>query len=118
VAATVDGAEVDLDTELVDGTEVAVVTADSDAGREVLRHSTAHVMAQAVRRLWPGAKYAGSFSSRHQSGLVARAASRPLQGHQPGAAHSSPEGARPILKTTPFSVESERWFRWCFWCLT
>ena len=27
---------------------VAIVTSDSDAGREVLRHSTAHVMAQAV----------------------------------------------------------------------
>ena len=37
---------------------MAIVTADTDAGREVLRHSTAHVMAQAVRRLWPGAKYA------------------------------------------------------------
>jgi threonyl-tRNA synthetase len=37
---------------------VAIVTADSDAGREVLRHSTAHVLAQAVLRLWPGAKYA------------------------------------------------------------
>ncbi|HTU38402.1 MAG TPA: threonine--tRNA ligase, partial [Acidimicrobiales bacterium] len=35
-----------------------IVTAESDRGREVLRHSTAHVMAQAVRRLWPGAKYA------------------------------------------------------------
>jgi len=43
---------------LPDGAEVAIVTGDSDAGREVLRHSTAHVMAQAVRRLWPGAKYA------------------------------------------------------------
>jgi threonyl-tRNA synthetase len=58
VVATVDGREVDLDTELHDGEQVAIVTADSDAGREVLRHSTAHVMAQAVRRLWPGAKYA------------------------------------------------------------
>ena len=36
----------------------AVVTADSDAGRAVLRHSTAHVLAQAVLRLWPGAHYA------------------------------------------------------------
>ena len=34
------------------------MTADTEAGREVLRHSTAHVMAQAVRRLWPGAQYA------------------------------------------------------------
>ena len=58
VVAIVDGHEVDLSTELHDGAEVAIVTADSDAGREVLRHSTAHVMAQAVLRLWPGAKYA------------------------------------------------------------
>ncbi len=58
LAATVDGHEVDLSTALVDGAEVAIVTADSDVGREVLRHSTAHVMAQAVLRLWPGAKYA------------------------------------------------------------
>ena len=58
VAATVNGAEVDLSTPLPDGAEVAVVTADSDAGRAVLRHSTAHVLAQAVLRLWPGARYA------------------------------------------------------------
>jgi threonyl-tRNA synthetase len=37
---------------------VSVVTDDSDAGREVLRHSTAHVLAQAVTGLWPGARYA------------------------------------------------------------
>jgi threonyl-tRNA synthetase len=58
VAAVVDGAEVDLDTVLTDGAEVAVITADSDPGRTVLRHSTAHVMAQAVLDLWPGAHYA------------------------------------------------------------
>jgi threonyl-tRNA synthetase len=58
VAATVDGAEVDLDTPLIDGAEVAVVTIDSDAGRTIVRHSTAHVLAQAVLDLWPGAQYA------------------------------------------------------------
>src|ERR1700677_4854066 len=58
VLVTVNGREVDLELPLPDGAQVAIVTADSDAGREVLRHSTAHVMAQAVRRLWPGAKYA------------------------------------------------------------
>jgi threonyl-tRNA synthetase len=58
IVAAVDGHAVDLDTPLADGAEVAIVTADSDAGREVLRHSTAHVLAQAVLRLWPGAKYA------------------------------------------------------------
>ncbi|HEY1465615.1 MAG TPA: TGS domain-containing protein, partial [Acidimicrobiales bacterium] len=58
VAATVDGAEVDLSTVLPNGAEVTVLTADSDAGRAVLRHSTAHVLAQAVLRLWPGAHFA------------------------------------------------------------
>ena len=58
VAATVDGAPVDLGTALPDGATVSVVTADSPEGRTVLRHSTAHVLAQAVCDLWPGAKYA------------------------------------------------------------
>ncbi|MGP0029942.1 MAG: threonine--tRNA ligase [Acidimicrobiales bacterium] len=58
VAASVDGREVDLGTPLADGDEVAIVTGETEAGRAVLRHSTAHVLAQAVLRLWPGAKYA------------------------------------------------------------
>ena len=58
VAAQVDGLLTDLATVLPDGAEVRVVTPASDAGRDVLRHSTAHVLAQAVTRLWPGAKYA------------------------------------------------------------
>ncbi|MGD0392643.1 MAG: threonine--tRNA ligase [Acidimicrobiales bacterium] len=58
VAATFDGVEVDLSAELPDGALVTIVTADTDAGRAVLRHSTAHVLAQAVLRLWPGAHYA------------------------------------------------------------
>ncbi len=57
VAATVDGVETDLTAPLADGAEVAIITADTDAGRHVLRHSTAHVMAQAVTRLFPGAKF-------------------------------------------------------------
>ena len=58
VAATVDGREVDLGSPLPDGATVAVVTDNTDEGRYVLRHSTAHVMAQAVCDLFPGAKYA------------------------------------------------------------
>jgi threonyl-tRNA synthetase len=57
VAATVDGEETDLTSPLPDGAKVAIVTADSPEGRHVLRHSTAHVMAQAVTQLFPGAKY-------------------------------------------------------------
>ncbi|MEY2627864.1 MAG: threonyl-tRNA synthetase, partial [Actinomycetota bacterium] len=57
VAAVVNGSETDLTAPLVDGATVAIVTADTDAGRHVLRHSTAHVLAQAVTQLFPGAKF-------------------------------------------------------------
>ena len=58
VAIEVDGRLVDLSCPLTDGALVAIVTGDSEAGREVIRHSTAHVLAQAVLQLWPGAKFA------------------------------------------------------------
>ena len=58
LVARVDGELVDLTRELTNGSEVAIITPDSREGRDVLRHSTAHVLAQAVLRLWPGAKYA------------------------------------------------------------
>ncbi|MHB8219801.1 MAG: threonine--tRNA ligase [Acidimicrobiales bacterium] len=58
VAATVDGRPVDLSTPLPGGSTVAVVTPNTPLGRDVIRHSTAHVLAQAVLRLWPGARYA------------------------------------------------------------
>jgi threonyl-tRNA synthetase len=57
VAAKVDGHETDLTRPLPDGGTVSIVTGDTDDGRHVLRHSTAHVMAQAVTRLFPGAKF-------------------------------------------------------------
>jgi threonyl-tRNA synthetase len=58
VAATVNGHEVDLGATLPDGATVSVITDSSEEGRAVLRHSTSHVMAQAVLQLWPGAKFA------------------------------------------------------------
>jgi threonyl-tRNA synthetase len=57
VAATVDGTETDLTRPLSDGATVAIITDGSPEGRHVLRHSTSHVMAQAVTRLFPGAKF-------------------------------------------------------------
>jgi threonyl-tRNA synthetase len=48
----------DLDRPIDHDARVAIITPDSDDGREVLRHSTAHVMAQAVTDLFPGAMYA------------------------------------------------------------
>ena len=53
----VDGRQRDLAYVPGEGAAVEVVTATDDLGREVVRHSTAHVLAQAVLRLYPGAKY-------------------------------------------------------------
>ena len=58
LAARVNGVLTDLTTELTDGDTVALVVPASEEGREIIRHSSAHVMAQAVTRLWPGAHYA------------------------------------------------------------
>ncbi|TDD29199.1 threonine--tRNA ligase [Kribbella turkmenica] len=46
----------DLAYELVDGDEVEGVEVSSKDGLDILRHSTAHVLAQAVQHLWPEAK--------------------------------------------------------------
>ncbi len=58
LVVTVDGDARDLDRVLPDGSTVSIVTADSDDGLHTIRHSTAHVLAQAVLDLWPGATYA------------------------------------------------------------
>jgi threonyl-tRNA synthetase len=56
VVARVDGELKDLDQELPEGARVDGITIDSPDGLNVLRHSTAHVMAQAVQQLRPDAK--------------------------------------------------------------
>ncbi len=56
VAARVNGELRDLACGLADGDVVEPVTIGSDDGRYILRHSTAHVMAQAVQELFPQAK--------------------------------------------------------------
>src|SRR5215471_3786353 len=61
VAAKVNGTVVDLDRELSgDGGEIAFqILTDRDAeALDVLRHSTAHIMARAVMRLFPGVQLA------------------------------------------------------------
>ena len=57
IAAVVNDHETDLLAPLRSGDRVAIITVDTDAGRHVLRHSTAHVLAQAVLQLFPGAKF-------------------------------------------------------------
>jgi threonyl-tRNA synthetase len=56
VVAKLDGRLVDLDAPLDGGGQFEVVTTDSAEGLEVLRHSTAHAMAQAILELYPGSK--------------------------------------------------------------
>ena len=58
LAANVNGELTDLREELVDGSEVAFLTFEEDGGKHTLRHTASHVMAQAVKRLWPEAKLA------------------------------------------------------------
>ncbi|MFV1989228.1 MAG: threonine--tRNA ligase [Acidimicrobiales bacterium] len=48
----------DLSRDLVDGDKVALLLPNDDEGLEVIRHSTAHVMAQAVVDVFPGASFA------------------------------------------------------------
>ena len=57
VIAVVNGEERDLATPLASGDEVAIVTGDSERGLFTIRHSTAHVLAQAVLDLFPGATF-------------------------------------------------------------
>ncbi|MDP6026473.1 MAG: threonine--tRNA ligase [Pseudomonadales bacterium] len=56
LAGKVDGDIVDTSHMLEDDAEVAIVTIKDEAGLEVLRHSCAHLMAQAVQRLFPSAQ--------------------------------------------------------------
>ena len=58
VIAVVDGEERDLHRPLPDGARVEIVTAGAPAGLHTIRHSTAHVLAQAVLDLFPGATHA------------------------------------------------------------
>lgn len=52
VAGKLDGKVVDLNTPVTEGAVVEIVTLDSADGLEVYRHSTAHLMAQAIKRIY------------------------------------------------------------------
>ncbi|WP_246983979.1 threonine--tRNA ligase [Halorientalis marina] len=56
VAGVVDGELVDKHAELDEDVEIEIVTEGSEEYIDVLRHSAAHVFAQALQRLYPGAK--------------------------------------------------------------
>ncbi|RLB08256.1 MAG: threonine--tRNA ligase, partial [Deltaproteobacteria bacterium] len=58
VAVKVNGIPRDLSFQIEESSEIEPIYIDSEEGLEILRHSTAHVMAQAVKRLFPEAKVA------------------------------------------------------------
>ena len=53
VAASINGALSDANIAIASDASVSLYTGSSDEGHEVLLHSTAHLMAQAVKSLWP-----------------------------------------------------------------
>lgn len=56
VAGKVNDTMKDLSYKITENAAVEIVTVDSDEGLNVLRHSTSHLMAQAVKNLFPGTK--------------------------------------------------------------
>ena len=54
LAAIVNGKETDITTVLKDGDSLRLITFEDDEGKVVMRHSGSHLMAQAVKRLFPG----------------------------------------------------------------
>lgn len=51
-----DPAIIDLRTKVPSGTKIEIITSKSPEGLEIIRHTAAHVMAQAVQELWPDVK--------------------------------------------------------------
>ncbi len=58
VCAEVNGVMCDMSHEIADDCDYKVYTLKNEQGLEVLRHSTAHLMAQAISHLWSNAKFA------------------------------------------------------------
>jgi threonyl-tRNA synthetase len=60
----VNGRLIDLEAPLERDAELEIVTLDSKEGLQVYRHSAAHVLAQAVKRIYGG----GGGEARHRAG--------------------------------------------------
>ena len=58
LAGEVNGSLVDMDTPLEEEASVRLLTFSDEEGVDIFRHSSSHVMAQAIKRLYPGAKLA------------------------------------------------------------
>ena len=56
LGARVDGREVDTSYRIEQDCQLSIITAKDEAGLEIIRHSTAHLLAQAVKQLYPSAQ--------------------------------------------------------------
>ena len=56
IAAKVNGSMLDLSSPLTEDSKLEFISCDSTEGQDILRHSTSHIMAQAVQELYPGIK--------------------------------------------------------------
>ncbi len=56
IAAKVNGSMLDLSSPLTEDAKLEFISCDSTEGQDILRHSTSHIMAQAVQELYPGIK--------------------------------------------------------------
>lgn len=57
LAGKIDGKTVDLSARINDNCKLAIITFKDDEGKDIFKHSAAHVMAAAVKRLYPDAKF-------------------------------------------------------------
>ena len=56
IGAEIDGKTVALTQELTEDAEVKLLTFEDEAGKHLFRHTASHILAQAVKRLYPAAK--------------------------------------------------------------
>ncbi|MDY6820211.1 MAG: threonine--tRNA ligase [Deferribacterota bacterium] len=56
IAVSINGVYKDLDSDIGDGDKIELISAENEKAIEILRHSAAHLMAQAVKRLFSNAK--------------------------------------------------------------
>ncbi|GAA1002403.1 MULTISPECIES: threonine--tRNA ligase [Nocardiopsidaceae] len=121
VAALVNGEPRDLDRELHEGDVVEPIAIDSDEGRAILRHSTAHILAQAVQELFPEARLgigppvengfyydfdvAEPFTPADLKGIEKKMQQIIKQGQRFDRRVVTEEGARAELATEPYKLE-------------
>lgn len=67
LAAKIDGEMYDLRRPIESDSDIELITNKNDEGLEVLRHSTAHLMAQALKRLYGDVKFGVGPSSKRAS---------------------------------------------------